>query len=315
MLLIKAKGGLGNRMLSAASAIAYAHATNRDWCLDWSDGVYAREHTNAAPLLFPSIERVGFSSQDWQHLTSVPSLWKGRLDSSIRDIISKDYPNQHSNPTIYRRLSAPFTSAQNHGTVEVFWSYTSKYGRVKRFLTPEQRKQGRDHILGHILRTHFKPSAAVIDSVEQLVSKNAANTLGVHIRYTDLKVPIHKLIVRVKAQMRKFDYDTIFLASDSLEAEVTFKKEFEKVITSNKQYAPDNTQLHVVGNDDSSLTGATSALIDMLALSKCAGLVYCSRSTFAETSRLFGAIDSKRVVDVDRFNALIRLKRMVQEYL
>lgn len=321
MLLVKAKGGLGNRMLSAASAIVYAQASNREWCLDWSDGVYARDKINAVPLLFPSLQQHVFSPENWRSKHVVPSVWRDRLGSSISEVISKDYPGEHSNPLIYRRLSAPFKSAGIHNGVEVFWSYTSKYGRIKRFLTPEQKRLGRDHVLGDALRTNFLPNSVVAETVNRLIVGDGASVLGVHIRYTDLKIPIDKLMICVKAQMRKFNYDSIFLASDSLDAEVRFKREFKNVITSEKQYPKNNTQLHAVRQDDnslqgdSSLDGATSALVDMFALSKCAGLVYCSRSTFAETSRLIGAIPPKRVTDVDNYNVVIRLKRILQEYL
>ncbi len=63
------------------------------------------------------------------------------------------------------------------------------------------------------------------------------------------------------------------------------------------------------------LADAQAALVDMMALSRCAGLVYCSRSTFAETSRLYGNFKAERLVDVDRLNWLIQLKKQMQEYL
>ncbi len=316
MLLIKAKGGLGNRMLSAASAIAYAESTNREWCLDWRDGVYAEYQQNAAPFLFPTLGDQWVCQGALSNISAIPDFWRGRLSKSISDVISQDHPGAHSNPLIYRKLSAPFCVAniEVNNRVEVFWSYTSKYGRIQRFLSKEQRRAGRDHVLGHVLRSYFKPSDDVSKAVDEM-SLGEIKALGVHIRYTDLKIPIEKLIEDVKRHMRKFSYGAIFLASDSQEAENRFKKEFKKVVTYPKRYAQNNTQLHASYGDNCKTEGAKSALIDMFALSKCAGLVYCSRSTFAETSRLIGEFESSRVVDVDRFNLLVRLKRHAQEYL
>jgi hypothetical protein len=54
ILLIKGKGGLGNRMLSAVCGLALADLTGRTPIIDWRDGSYAPIGTNAYPLLFPN---------------------------------------------------------------------------------------------------------------------------------------------------------------------------------------------------------------------------------------------------------------------
>jgi hypothetical protein len=225
MLLIKAKGGLGNRMLSAASAIAYAEATKRDWCIDWRDGVYAPVGVNAVNQLF-QISKQGKVDEIVNKAIVNPQVWVGRIDLPVRVIIAGDYPSKHSSPLIYRKLSAPITSTPLTAGVEVFWSYTSKFGRIKRYLPPEQRKLGRNKVLGQVLNSYLPPSTRITGAVDKLLSVDESLTLGVHIRFTDLKVPIDKLIARVAVEVKKFQYQSILVAKDSLYCEELFSQKF-----------------------------------------------------------------------------------------
>ena len=54
VLIIKAKGGLGNRILSAVTGLVLADLTNRTPFIDWRDGTYAPEGVDSYPLLFES---------------------------------------------------------------------------------------------------------------------------------------------------------------------------------------------------------------------------------------------------------------------
>jgi len=244
-----------------------------------------------------------------------PELWTGRIHLPVREIISQEYPNSHSDPLIYRKLSAPLTSKCLNNSAEIFWSYTSKYGRIKHFLAPQIRALGRDKVLGSVLKEYFSPPSKVMESVNELLSGRENKTLGVHVRYTDLKVPLERLVEKVKVELSKFEYRSIFLATDSRHAEEIFRHKFDNVVTHAKRYSNNNMQLHRVSTKSRSVDDAFSALIDMFALSRCAGLVYCSRSTFSETSRLLGSFDSSRLVDVDKHNLLVRAKRVLQDYL
>jgi len=314
LLIIKAKGGLGNRILSAATAIAYAEATNRDWCVDWRDGLYAPNGVNAISRLFQIHQPINLAEID-RCANVQPQVWAGRIAWPVRAIIAQDYPSQHSNPIVYRKLSARLTSKPSGAEIEIFWSYISKFGRIKPFLCKEQQKMGRDRVLEQVLQNHFAPKKPIIERVEKLIGGIKNEILGVHIRYTDLKVPLEKLIGRVSDEVDKFNYKSIFLATDSAHAEHLFREKFPNVITQDRRYCADNKQLHSVRDYTEKTKDADDALVDMITLSRCKGLVYCSRSTFAETSRLYGGIGRQRLVDVDRYNCAVQFKKRLQEYL
>ena len=102
MLLIKAKGGLGNRILSTASAILYAELTNREFQVDWRDGIYAAYGENAYHSLFESHDLPDLAGLNDEMLNIEPSIWKDKLDLSPSQMIHQYFPLQHSNPFIYR---------------------------------------------------------------------------------------------------------------------------------------------------------------------------------------------------------------------
>lgn len=312
MLMIKAKGGLGNRMLSAASAILYAEATRRPWHVDWSDGIYANKPQNAYSLMFQDKCEVPCPHPD-DFSRIVPAIWQGKLDQSPTRLMSQHFPSHHSNPFIYRKMSAPFTARSVQNQLEVFWSYTSKYGRVKSFLAGTLRD--RDFAISTVLKSHFQPCETVKQRVESLARKATGKTLGVHIRYTDLKVPIEKVMDITQQCLDAGSFSTIFLATDSAKAEQLFRQRFDRVLTSNKHFADNNHQLHTLKPSDTKLDNSYAALVDMIMLSMCDALVYCSRSTFSETSRLLGDFDRDSLFDLDRFSLKIRFKRFLQEYL
>ena len=246
-------------------------------------------------------------------ISTVPARWSGSLDCSPTQLMSQYFPKDHSNPLVYRRMSAPLTAQAVENQLEVFWSYTSKFGRIKAFL-PYGRRD-RDTEIGKTLKRYFQPCNDIKEQVEALTSRAERNILGVHIRYTDLKVPIQKVLSLVKTCMASGNFTTLFLATDSEYAERLFKQKFGKVLVSDKQLSKENRQLHTLTVSDRKLDNSFAALVDMMMLARCDALVYCSRSTFSETSRLLGEFDKSQLFDLDRYNLKVRFKQFIQEYL
>ena len=313
MFLIKAKGGLGNRVLSSASAILYADSTKRKWSIDWRDGVYAKQGVNAYRYLFSSNANTDLPNLNSSSVV-VPSIWSEKLHESASCLIQLHYPNKHSNPFTYRYLSAPLNLKKEHGVVEVFWSYTSKYGRIKKFLSKSNRLP-KDRALSQVISRYFQPCEDVTLAVNALMSGVKGKVLGVHIRYTDLKVPIEKILIKLDQCMKSGEYHSLFLATDNVDIEKKIVQKYSNVVVSNKRFNLSRQQLHDANSTDQKVDGAREALIDMVALSRCNSLMYCSRSTFAETSRLMGSFSKNELYDIDRYNLKIRLKRFLQEYL
>ena len=124
-LVIKAKGGLGNRMLSAITGLVLADLAGRNPYIDWRDGMYLAPGENLYPSLFDAAWMDDVTALD--HETDVaPEIWSGRLAEHPVDVIRKHFPKQHQHPLLYRRLSVDFGGSDDNRKVGVFWSYLPK---------------------------------------------------------------------------------------------------------------------------------------------------------------------------------------------
>lgn len=315
-LLIKAKGGLGNRMLAAVTGVILAQLTGRVPVIDWRDGLYVPEGTNLYPLLFR--DPIGIDAAQFDASTSVaPAIWKGRLGEQPVSIIARHFPDKHSSPFIYRRLSVPLTGADPDAAVGVFWSYLPKLARLRRRLRADRRFDGRhlDAITHDMLHRFFRPNDRVRQTVSDLFAGRRRPVIGVHIRFTDRKVPlarIERALTRLRARLPESD---IFLATDSGEAQRRITAGFKRVFTIDKELVEDGQALHYAGTRMSDpVREAENAVIDMFALSECDWLIHSRHSTFSVAASLIGGIPAGRQIDVDRYNVKVILKRWFQAH-
>ena len=69
-------------------------------------------------------------------------------------------------------------------------------------------------ILQSILRSELKLNSRISETVQRFKSTEfSPKTLGVHVRNTDMKLPVDKLIERTKKRVRKTGADCICLVS------------------------------------------------------------------------------------------------------
>lgn len=316
VLLIKAKGGLGNRMLSAVTGVVLAQLGNRVPVIDWRDGMYVPEGVNLYPRLFH--DPIGLDAASYDQSDAVaPTIWAGRLSEQPVTIIARHFPDRHSSPFLYRRLSIPLTGADPAEAVGVFWSYLPKLGRLRGRLRADRQFAGTslDTITRDTLRHHFTPNQRIREAVDHLFASRREPVIGVHIRFTDRKVPLHRIeraLARLRARMPD---NEIFLATDSAEAQHHITSRFDRVFTIHKQLAGDGQALHYAGGEMADpLREAENAVIDMYALARCAWLVHSRHSTFSVAASLIGGIPTNRQIDVDRLTAKVVVKRWFQAY-
>ena len=121
-LVIKGKGGLGNRILSAISGLVYADLSGRKPVIDWRDGSYAPLGENAYPLLFQSPiggEAIGGATMD-DGADVCPPIWAGNLNRQPQDMIDTYMPRSHSNPWGYRRLCVDLKRVDQSQAVAIY---------------------------------------------------------------------------------------------------------------------------------------------------------------------------------------------------
>lgn len=313
-LVIKAKGGLGNRMLSAITGLVLARLNNRTPFIDWRDGMYVERGVNLYPLLFDA-GWMGDVDQFDDAATTVPDIWAGRMADHPTDIIHRHFPNQHQDPFLYRKLGIAMNGADPAERVGVFWSYLPKLkrlaGRMARH--PAFAGKGIDAVTSDYLASHFRPVPEVAAKVDAIFRNVAQATIGVHIRFTDRKAPLPRIIASIEKLARAHPEARIFLATDSAEAEEAVLARFPDVLRIDKALARDGQALHVASGEFADpVEEARNALVDMMALARCNWLVHSSHSTFSVTAALIGRIPRERQVDVDRFNPKVRIKQAFQ---
>jgi len=314
-MLVKAKGGFGNRILSAVTGILLAEVTGRTAVIDWRDGEYLDRGVNAYPLLFD--DPVGIDVAEFDDRSDVkPALWAGHLSEHPTDLIQRFFPNDHSNPFIYRKLSIDLAHPIAETDLAVFWSYLPKMARIRSQVSalPAYRGLAAGDISRDALSRYFTPNSWVRSRVEELLRDQDRPMIGVHIRYTDRKVSLAGIMTEVTRLRRRMPDAAIFLATDNQRVQDEFRARFDKVVVIEKSLGDDANSLHEHVVHDDPLREAENALVDMWALASCDWLVHSRHSTFSVAAAVIGAIPHSRQRDVDRHNPRVVLKRWFQTW-
>ncbi|RPF72751.1 hypothetical protein EG799_07700 [Aurantiacibacter spongiae] len=304
-------------MLSAVTACVLAELVGRAVAIDWRDGMYLPEGQNLYPLLFDDSQSLDPARFD-EASDVTPAIWAGSLDEHPADMIRRHFPASHRNPLVYRKLCVDLANSDPASEVAVFWSYLPKMPRLRRRLAHDARFAGRPErvIVRQTLKTHFTPVEPVLSAVDALFARFSGPVIGVHIRFTDRKAPLPKILERIRGLREQEPDAPIFLATDSAEAQDAVHASFDNVHALEKTLSAGDAGLHFRSDEAADpLTEARAALADMIALSRCEWLVHSSHSTFSVTAALIGDIPPGRQRDVDRYNVKVQAKRWFQSWV
>lgn len=313
VLVIKAKGGLGNRMLSAITGLIYADLTDRQPVIDWRDGIYAGPGVNAYPLLFDSPKMPDPAEFD-QATDTVPAVWSGQLSRHPSEMIQKNDPSRHSDPFIYRKYCIDLGTLERETETGVFWCYLPKTFRLRNHIRNSPRFRGRetDSIVSDYLKRFFTPNESVRNAVSKALSGLNEPVIGVHVRYSDRKISLDGIRKAIRGLRSRHPDAPLFLATDSAYVQETLSEEFGNLHFTEKWLPSSGQHLHLADKDRDSLVEAQNAMTDMWALASCDYLVYSKHSTFSVASALIGRIPVDRQTDIDRYNFKVVAKRIFQ---
>jgi hypothetical protein len=187
---------------------------------------------------------------------------------------------------------------------------------MRRIMATDPRFAGRDRndIFRDYLARWFTPKPRVLETVEQLIAPERHPVIGVHIRYTDRKIPLDRFERALEEALERLPGASVFLATDNGEVEAMFREKFPRVFTMEKWFPPAGARIHHNAAAPDMVREAENALIDMWALSRCQCLIYSSHSTFSVTSRLLGDLSPDAVSDVDARNPVVQMTRLFQDY-
>ncbi len=244
-------GGLGNRMRTIASAVAFSKDSNASLKIIW----YAKADLNSRfdalfqPMQMENVKLVErnhfrYRLQKWLFPTILHPLVYQKCLYGVKQLTSNELKESNYISSCYDFY--PFDSS--------------------------------------LLQQLFRPSDELQKRIDVEYQKFATHTIGVHIRRTDhvdaiAQSPTSLFIERMKGEIEKNQDVKFYLATDSEEDKQKIMLQFGERIITNPQKA-----------DRNSVEGMESALIEMYLLSKTDFIVGSFQSTFSEMAALLGNI-------------------------
>lgn len=314
-LCAKGKAGLGNRMQAAVTGWLYAQLSGRTFVPDWSDTTYSNAGENVFHRLFElpgSLDRL----PDLNETSVAPAIWKGHLDQEADAMVRQFDNDQHSGATLWRRYSIDLTRLDHPERYAMFWSYAQHFKLLRRHFKgawADWAKLSDDQILARVLKEHMVLSKEIRAKIDAFKAEHfSGEVIGGHVRYMDRKTSLEDFLKHIdRLQARRPDA-MIFLATDNKDAEKAIRARYPKVVTTPKWFPETGISMHHNPECPDRLTNAVEALIDMYLLAECDYLIFPSSSTFSKISSLVTNMPRANIIDIERYNPRIRLKRFIR---
>ncbi len=301
-LIVRASGGLSNRLQALICGIAYCLLSNRAIFVDWRDGLYSDDFSNVFPLWFNinGIESIPYADMAknllQQHSIS-PEYW----NDWISDPIAVEYlfeGNAHMEALNLARTSIDLNQLNMDSDIVVFWAWdttplTSLITKLKeKFRHLDSLNQ--NQIERYLLQTYIKPNQELINEASTFYAQHFSKTpVGIHIRYTDLQSPLPDMLEQL-GRIAKHD-EIIFLCTDNEQVEKMVRRIFPNTITRPKIYQGPNIPLHSYVEGISNVQKGRDAVLDMLLLSKCKDIIHYQRSSFARIPALLSNLEPENI--------------------
>lgn len=317
-LVIKAKGGMGNRMLCTVTGLLLAEILKRKPVVDWSDGAYAEEGINAFPFFFKS----GSCSTElpfYEGKNIVPDIWNRNLNQSVSRMIHKYDPKKHSSILIHRKYSVDPSCSDIQGEIAVYWSYTERIRRLGEGLSelyPESARMSKEQKLSYFIPRFLLLQDGIQNEIEKIKETVWENrVIGVHVRHTDRQISLERYKKPINRMLEKHPGAAIFLATDNPHVNEFFKSQYSHVITLEKWYPEDSSALHQNYTCPDKVRNGIEALVDMYLLAECDALIYPGNSTFSWISSLISKAPRQDRIDVTSRNVKVMLKKIIREFV
>ncbi len=318
-VLVKGKGGLGNRMQSAMSGILYAMLSDRQIVIDWSDFTYSNQGENALPKLFTvpnSKEHLPESAR----CSVAPLLWVDQLDRQASEVVQEVDPIAHNTWRGYRKFSFDFSSLDHPEQTLVMWTYSHLIPRMRRhfrgpfsWLSSMTDEDIMRWLLNNRLILHPDIMATVERQWRLKVSQD--NVVGVHIRFTDLKLSIEPYYNVLDNLFKTVPNLEMFLATDNISVQKNMIKRYYRVVYNDKWFPAGGQAMHHNNACPDRTQNAIDALLDMYMLAKCSYLIYAGSSTFSYLSSLLSTSPTHHIIDTERRKPLIQMKKTIKRWV
>jgi hypothetical protein len=315
---VKGISGLGNRTFSALTGILYAKLSGRTLVIDWSDGVYSDDGTNAFERFFvcPSARPLG-ELPETESIT--PSIWRGHLHDSVR-IVQREY-NSRLVPRARRRLAQVHLASQagrrrrfqRHTSIHVsnlayasevavLWNWASRVEQLRPYFREAFAELGQlsspailKRVLGEELALHPQIQARVSAF---RAAHFSPPMVGVHLRMSDRRVRVAEILAQLDLLLAREPALTIFAATDNIEGKELLERRYPGVLMTDHWYGRAGASQHDNPESPDRLENGVEALVDLYLLAACDYLVGDTTSSFTRLAGLLRTGPEAQFVDV-----------------
>ncbi len=315
-LLVKAKGGMGNRMLCAVTGILYGQLSGRVTVIDWRDQFYSNDDSNAFSTFFscPSVQPATVLPAQG---SIRPAIWANDRDTSMALMLARHDLTHERSIFIHRKYSVDVRVLDYEETVVVFWYYTQRIRALFDHLRaqhPRLTGLGIEAVIRQVLTTQMLLRDEIQRQIADFKARHWADeVIGLHIRHTDLRTNLNAYQRALQRLLKRAPRAPIFLSTDNQAISEEYCRQFKNVISTPKWFPRGMSSMHGDPECPDRVANGVAALVDMYLLSQCDYLIYPSASTFSWLSRILSGLPAKRVVDINRFNLKVQLKRLIRE--
>ena len=295
-VVCKGTSGMGNRILAACTALLYGDMAGRQGVIDWRDQSYTESGGNAFPEFFDCADAVPVTALP-ENAAIYPPVWVDHLDFPLGKL------QPMLNEADRKRISVDVSRVDYDEDVLVFCSYTHQIDRLRPLFTgPYQSLQSLDNrtILKQVLGAKMRLLPDIQQHIDAFKAEHfGPETVGVHVRYTDMKIPLDKLLAQVQVVAQRRRDPVIFLATDAEEVVHQFKAKFSRLVTTSKWFPPEGQRLHQNWSQcPNRHQNGVEALTDLWLLSECHSLVFSSKSSFGYVASLLSQAGDHNIFDV-----------------
>jgi hypothetical protein len=296
-------------MLSAMTGLLYARISERRLVVDWTDGAYSDDGTNAFHRYFAC---AAADPDDAVPETDsvTPAIWQGHLRDTTRDVERRyRHPRRaRLGRSSWRRRSLQHDTSIHLGTLDhdarvaVWWSYADKVGDLRPHFRGELGElagMSTHEILAMLLREELQLRPDIRERVDRFSAERlGGRTVGVHLRLSDRRVRVPAILAALDALLKREPDLKVFGATDSVEAKELLERRYPGVIMTPHWYPPPGTSLHQNRACPDRLENGVEALVDMYLLGGCDHLVGDTASSFTRIARLLMADPERQMLDV-----------------
>jgi hypothetical protein len=296
-LLVKGLAGLGNRMLSALTAILYARLSGRRLIIDWSDPTFSKNGSNAFLEFF--ICPTNGPTDEIPVTDSVnPSVWRHRLSASATSMRTP-YKNLTE---FWQNTSIDLKKLDYDEDILILWLYHEKVTLLRDHFKgayEEYIRMSNEAILTRLLREDLLPHPRIQTKVNEFKHKEfTGKTVGVHIRYTDHRASLLAILDKLNTLLRLEPGLQVFLATDNIQIKKMFEENYPGVITTPHWYPKPGSRIHNNLACPDRLESGIESLVDLYLLAECDYLIIDTSSTFSYVAKLLTNAQKSHVFDV-----------------